>query len=148
MQSVEEDRVNRKLRRIEKYDVSTINSWRNQRELIAHLGTTFRYVSLEREYEWFEQVNRKAETQIRLVIEVDARAIGLVSLTQIDYLNGSAELSIMIGDSSDREGGVGGWAVKSLVSHAFNDLRLNRVWLTLLSDNARALRTYRSAGFL
>ena len=71
----------------------------------------------------------------------------MVSLVSIDYLNQSAELHIMIGDKENRGKGAGTFAVKEMLSHAFTNLNLHRIGLTVLADNERAKHLYKMCGF-
>jgi RimJ/RimL family protein N-acetyltransferase len=77
----------------------------------------------------------------------DARPIGEVTLADVDRINGSAELGIFIGEVSEWGRGFGTDAVKAIVAFAFDELRLERVWLNVSTDNPRAQRAYEKAGF-
>ena len=48
-----------KLRELERKDLTTINVWRNDPELISYLGAAFRYINLDVDIKWFE--NYKSE---------------------------------------------------------------------------------------
>ena len=49
------------------------------------------------------------------------KKIGLISLVSIDYMNQSAELHIMIGDTNNQGKGAGTFAVRAMLEHAFNN---------------------------
>lgn len=137
----------RKLRRLVSEDLKKINQWRNDRTLVSLLGNTFRFVSLERDREWLEATNRESDRQLRLGIEFNDQLVGITSLTNIDELHGTAEFSILIGEPEVRGQGLGHWATTCLVHHAFDDLRLNRIWLTVIPRNTPAIRLYEKVGF-
>jgi RimJ/RimL family protein N-acetyltransferase len=71
-----------------------------------------------------------------------------VQLTDIDPVHRSAELTIRIGDESERGAGHGTEALKQTIDFAWRDLNLHRVWLRVFADNTRAIRAYKKAGFV
>jgi RimJ/RimL family protein N-acetyltransferase len=81
-------------------------------------------------------------------IPPDGRPIGEVMLADIDRINGSAELGIFIGEVDEWGKGYGTDAVKGIVDFALSELRLERVWLNVSTDNPRARRAYDKAGFV
>ena len=73
--------------------------------------------------------------------------LGLASLVSINYMNQSAEFHIMIGDIQNQGRGLGTFAVNSMLNHAFNNMNLQRVELTVLDNNTRAKHLYEKCGF-
>ncbi len=76
------------------------------------------------------------------------RLIGTCALSQLDADNGSALFHITIGEKDAWGGGYGTEAARLMVDHAFSGLGLHRVGLTVFSFNERAIRSYRSVGFV
>lgn len=111
----------------------TINSWRNDESLIACLGAPFRYINLEVDEKWFDNYMSNRSTVVRC---------------SIDYLNQSAVLHIMIGNKENRGKGIGTFAVTEMLKHAFYNLNLHRVELTVFSSNVAAQRLYEKCGFV
>ena len=68
-------------------------------------------------------------------------------LAGIDHLRQSATLHIMIGSSKNRGRGMGTFAVLSMLRHAFYDLNLHRVELSVLATNEAAIGMYEKCGF-
>lgn len=89
-----------RLRELERRDLETINNWRNDPDLIAQLGAPFRYINLDVDVRWFENYmsNRSGTVRCAIVEDGKEEILGLVSLTDIDSLNQSAVLHIMIGE--------------------------------------------------
>jgi len=137
------------IREITREDVKTINLWRNDPELISHLGAAFSYTNEERDNAWYENYLKNRNTNVRCAIvrESDLKMVGVVYLLGINSINRSAELGIMIGNKEDRGCGVGYHAVNEMLRHAFMDLNLNRVSLAVLNENERAIRLYEKCGF-
>jgi RimJ/RimL family protein N-acetyltransferase len=78
----------------------------------------------------------------------DERLIGTCALSQLDADNGSALFHITIGEKDTWGHGYGTAATRLMIDHAFVGLGLHRVGLTVFSFNERAIRSYRSVGFV
>jgi len=83
-----------------------------------------------------------------ICLDADDRPVGEVMLADIDRRNGSAELGIFIGESGEWGKGYGTDAVNAIVDFGFAELRLERIWLNVWTENARAKRAYEKAGFV
>ena len=138
-----------RLRELCRADLMTINKWRNDPELISQLGAPFRYINAEVDERWYEAYMSSRSNTIRCAITKDDSddILGLVSLTNIDYLNQSAIFHIMVGSETSRGHGAGTYAVKAMLYHAFYNMNLQRVELTVLESNLRARHVYEKCGF-
>lgn len=136
------------LRSLEKHDLPQLNAWRNDPALMATLGANFMFIPQQVDDAWYDSYLASRDKALRLsILTPDQRYIGNVNLTSIHPINRSAELSIMIGDPSERGKGYGTQSVKAAVRHGFDDLALNRIYLQVLADNEAAIRTYQRCGF-
>lgn len=139
-----------KLRELERRDLETINKWRNNPELIQYLGAPFRYINLEVDVKWFEHymVNRGSSIRCAIIQEdAESEILGLVSLTDIDFINRCARLHIMIGEGRSQGKGLGTFAIKEMLEHAFYNMNLRRIELRVLATNERAIHLYSKVGF-
>ncbi len=138
-----------KLREIEKRDLILINQWRNDREVIDHLGNNFLYISPIIDEKWLENYLSNRDKAVRLaIIDLETEVhIGNVNLTSLHPINRTAEFSIFIGDKNFWSRGFGYEATMLMLAHGFKDLNLNRIHLTVLQKNTRAIKTYLKAGF-
>ena len=138
-----------RLREIERKDLIEINRWRNDPELIECLGAPFRYINLDVDERWFESYMNSRNTAVRCaIVSEDDNILGLVSLVSIDNVNRSAELHIMIGSKENQGKGLGTFAVIEMLNHAFYNLNLHRVCLSVLETNHRAQHLYEKIGFV
>lgn len=137
------------IREICRDDIKYINTWRNNREVVDTLGSSFRYINEEVDVGWFNSYLLNRSSSIRLAIcHAESRAIiGAAYLLGIDWVNRSAEFSIWVGEKSYQGKGAGYFAVLASLNHAFYDLNLNRIHLTVLSTNERAINLYKKVGF-
>jgi RimJ/RimL family protein N-acetyltransferase len=76
------------------------------------------------------------------------RLIGTCALSQLDADNGSALFHITIGEKDTWGRGYGTEATRLMIDHAFSGLGLHRVALSVFAFNERAIRSYRSVGFV
>lgn len=138
-----------RLRELERKDLEVINSWRNDPELIVLLGASYRFINLDVDIKWYENYMGNRENTIRCAItKSDSENIlGLVSLVSVDYVNQSAEFHLMIGDKQNRRQGVGTFAVQSMLYHAFTNMNLHRVELSVVENNIAAIRLYEKNNF-
>ena len=138
------------LREIQRSDLPNINRWRNDKNLINFLGAPFRFINIEIDEKWFDSYLSHRANNIRLAIceSVGEKLLGVVYLLQIDWINRSGEYAIQIGEKDSQGSGAGFQATVKILEHAFTDLNLNRVYLTVLSNNERAIRLYKKIGFV
>lgn len=138
-----------RLRELESKDLKEINSWRNNPEIISYLAAPYRYINLAVDDMWFENYMHNRGNTVRCsIVDKEDNILGLVSLTGIDHLNQSAELHIMIGNNCNQNKGIGSFAIKEMLNHAFNNLNLHRVQLAVLDNNKRAKHVYEKSGFI
>lgn len=137
-----------KLREFEKKDISTINKWRNDSDLISRLP--YRYINKEVDEKWYENYMNHRNNQVccAIVDDNDDEILGLISLVSIDHMNQSGKLHIMIGNNEKQNKGLSTFAVKEMVNHAFNNLNLHRIELTVLDINKRAQHLYEEVVFV
>lgn len=140
-----------KLRELGRNDIKTINRWRSDPELICGLGAPYRFINEEVDASWFDAYMKSRNSCVRCVIfdtDNEEKALGLVTLSNINYINRSAELHIMIGEKENQGKGIGTFAVTTMVKYAFEDLNLHRIELGVLETNDRAIGLYKKCGFV
>ena len=136
-------------KRDRKKDILTINKRRNNPELIRYLGGPYRYINSQVEFDWYENyINNRKDCVRCVIVDEEDYLYGLVNLTQIDSLNQSAVFSIMIGDLDNCSKGIGTFAIQEMLAHGFENLNLNRIELTVLDNNKRAIAAYEKCGFV
>lgn len=137
------------LRALEASDLELTWRWHNDPALYATLGGAFRYVSHQTEADWLKAKAAFSPHEVSLAICLaeSGEHVGNAYLREIDWIQRRAELHVFIGDESQRGKGLGQAATRALLRHAFDDLNLHRVYLFVLADNARAIRTYEKCGF-
>ncbi len=138
------------LRELQLEDLLHINKWRNDHEIIDFLGNNFLYIAKDVDEAWYENYlqNRDKAKRFAIIDLNNNNIIGTTQLTSIHAVNQSAEFSILIGEKNYWNRGAGQSAMHMAIWHGFLDLNLNRIYLTVLSDNHRAIHLYEKAGFV
>ena len=140
-----------RLRAIEREDIPRFVRWMNDPDVIQFLLMSSP-LSAAMEEKWFEnQLDRLPHQGQILAIEVlqwqDWLHIGNTGLHDVDPISRTAEFGIVIGEKTFWDKGYGTRATHLMLKHGFENLNLNRIFLTVFADNARAIKAYESAGF-
>lgn len=88
-----------------------------------------------------------AEDSFAILPGHGSKPIGLISLMNISSANGSAELSIIVGNAEDRSRGYGTDAIRTILRYGFERLGLHRIGLSVFTFNGPAISAYRKLGF-
>jgi RimJ/RimL family protein N-acetyltransferase len=140
------------LRPFERADAETYRRWRADAAPMALAGFLDRaplsLVQVEQRIERIAGSDGKDSFAFLICLLEDERPIGEAMLFSLDRDNGSGGLGIFIGEPDEWGKGYGTDAVNALVDFAFGELRLERVWLNVATDNAPARRSYEKAGFV
>ncbi len=130
-------------------DIPDEYSWRVDDEL-SRLDATrpltmsyddfFRYTKEEMQFPSYRSKRLAIDT-------LDGVHIGNVMYYDLNVRNREAELGIMIGDKGYWGKGYGADIVKTLLTHLFLDIALDRVYLHTLTWNYRAQASFEKAGF-
>jgi RimJ/RimL family protein N-acetyltransferase len=81
-------------------------------------------------------------------IEADGKYIGGCALFHFDQIAHTCEMGIGIGDRAYWGHGYGRDAIRVVLEYAFRLRNVHKVWLTVNSDNERAIRSYERCGFV
>jgi RimJ/RimL family protein N-acetyltransferase len=137
------------LRAVERDDIPRFVAWLNDDRTSRTLNL-WAPLSIPMEEAWFERIVAEQGTGryvFTACLLADDRPIGNVGLFDLDLVNGSAGLGIMIGEPGDRGRGHGTDMLEALVGFGFASLRLERIWLDVYDFNPGALRVYERVGF-
>ncbi len=85
---------------------------------------------------------------LAITLKSDKRHVGNVSLQNIDPLNRTADLAIIIGDKSCRGQGIGEEACRAIIAHGITALNLHRIACGTLATNEGMIAVARKLGFV
>jgi len=129
-------------------DAPALAEWLNDPEVWRPFGTDWP-TSAEAERKWvIDHAERRDELNLLIFEKGADNPLGLVGLRNIDGVNGTARLGVLIGAAGARGRGYGEGAVRLMLAHGFDDLGLRRINLSVLADNGAAIALYEKLGFV
>jgi RimJ/RimL family protein N-acetyltransferase len=141
------------LREYKEDDLDDIYSWANKKELTQYFRFAIFPQTKNDALKFLEQqLERKDDSYVNFVIydvkDTKQKYLGSVGLKNIDFLCRHAELTIVIAQEKYRGKGYGQEALYLICNYAFNTLNLNKVYLSFISSNKVAEKSYLKFGFI
>ena len=130
-------------------DTVNIVRWRNLPSVRDYLYSQDELTE-EQHVSYFHNVveQGKCAQYIIVVNDDDIKSdIGTIFIKNIDHSNRKGEYGIFIGEEQARGKGYSKVATHEILRIAFQELNLNRVYLTVLNNNIFAIKAYQSQGF-
>ncbi|ALG47881.1 GNAT family protein [Clostridium perfringens] len=130
------------LRAIEERDMDLLKDMLNDQEIERLVGGWAFPVSSYQQKRWYES-NINDNKNIRLIIETNEDgAIGLATLTNIDWKNRVAFHGIKLANKKYRARGIGTDSVMAIMRYAFTELQLNRLDGAIIEYNEGSRKLY------
>ena len=137
------------IRAIEKFDLPTIQKWRNNDSLRRYFRE-HRDFSMTQKESWYN--NMLTDNRFSMFAIVDCEndeVIGVTGLTYIDWVNRHADLHFYIGkDNAWIDKKYSPVAVKIILDYGFNTLNLNKVWAEIYEIDSKKISFFKSLGFI
>ncbi len=138
-----------RLRKANSSDIDQLFSLKNNARIASLLGGFNTFYSIEDISKWIDFHNSKSDEVLFLIEDVERQhIIGHVGLYNIDYRIGKCEYAIMIADEEYQGKGIGQLCTKTMISFARDQLNVQKITLSLLSTNEKALALYTKNGFV
>lgn len=137
------------LRPLDESDLPALWQQKNDPEvadLLGGFGTGMSHADVR---DWLE-FHRKRSNEVLWAIvggSADGPLLGHVGLYEIDHRVRQAEFAVMLGERACWGKGIGKAVTAWAVDYGFSALNLNRVHLSVLADNTRAVGLYEGLGF-
>ena len=137
------------LRAIEEWDNEMLLEMINDPQTERMLGGYSWPISITGQRKWFEgQINKGNILRCIVSVRETNVAVGTIILSDIDLKNGTAEIHIKLSAENGRGKGYGTDAVKTLVSYAFKEMRLNCIYANILAYNTASTHLFEKCGFI
>lgn len=137
------------LRKLEPEDAPNVYLFRNDPEVARGLGGFSSGYSLQAIKEWIERRGKASDDLVCAIADPETNAcLGHAGLYQIDHRVRACEFGILIGDSSRWGKGIGKEVTSAIVAYGFDELNMNRIELSVIASNTRAMRLYEGLGFV
>jgi len=135
------------LRSLRISDADFLNKWRNHIEnKIMTQGYRFP-ISLPKDEEWLKlKMMNSSSKEVFFIIEESEVPIGLIQLTNIDFISGTATWGFILGDKNSRGKGYSVEAPLLLFNYAFNILNLRKIIGYPLGFNKATLKMHEKIG--
>ena len=141
--------ANVKLTPIEDNDIDTLYEWQNAPN-IRDLIMGFRFpIQKETIKDWVKSIREQnSKSRVVFAIRNKSALAGTIYLHNIDHYQRKSLLGIYVGNTNERNHGIGSITTTLLLDYAFNGLDFRKVGLEVLSTNMNAIRLYEKLGFV
>lgn len=130
------------LRAIEEKDMDLLKDMLNDSEIEKLVGGWAFPISSYQQRKWYEgSINN--DKNVRLIIETEEDgAIGLVTITNIDWKNRVAYHGIKLAKKKYRAKGIGTDAIMTSMRYIFDELQINRIESAIIEHNNISKKVY------
>lgn len=136
------------LRPYVKTDIQRWYEWFNDEKVTYYMDQRRFPNTYEKQSRYLKKMfNNSSDLQLAIVYKKDNQLIGTVGLHQIDYINGNADISVIIGERKYWKKGLGSEAVCLMVRHAFGSLNLNKLTAGMAEENKYSYLLFVAIGF-
>ena len=129
---------------IEEKNLETIRNWRNS-ERISQFMYSEKLISKREQLLWHHQLDRKKN--IYKIFTHNNTNVGMVYLTEIDYLSKHCKWGIYIGNENYLTSGIGIYASYMLIEKVFKEMKFNKLMSMVLQTNNSAIKLNNYLGF-
>lgn len=131
------------LREFSENDIENKVKWINDEKNNKYLHYDIP-LSIEKTLMWYKN---KAENRLDCTIFYNDIPVGLIGLIGIDKTNLKAEFYISMGRDDFKRKGIATSATRLILQYAFENLALNKIFLTVDEENKNACHLYEKIGF-
>lgn len=138
---------NIQLREINANDTPLIVKWRNSSNIKQNLFTQDDLT--EQQHLWWLENKVATGECVQFIIELiePYRLLGTAFIKNIDKKNRKGEFGMFIGEDAERGKGYGTASAQLTLKYGFDILGLNRIYLSVLSNNVSSIRSCEKVGF-
>ena len=138
-----------RLRPLEESDVDDIMTWVNDREIVGNLAAfSGQPLTREQELAWVRSVRTSRSDLVFTIVEAaTGRYLGQCGIHQIHDRSKVGRLACIVAHRGDHGRGYGSSAIRALLDHAFDTMKLHKLWLMVFAHNTRGRGIYTRIGF-
>ena len=103
-------------------DALTYVKWLNDYRVTDGIGKTKDITTIENEIEYLERITKEGKHNFSIIKKDNEQLIGSCSIMNIDSINQTAEVGILIGEESARGKGYGEETLRIILDYGFNTL--------------------------
>jgi RimJ/RimL family protein N-acetyltransferase len=141
------------LRPIAKEDLERLHRWLNDPDVMQWWDGRDHPATFDRvEARFRKSIEGSDRESHRFMIDVEkdgrTHTIGMMQHGKMHPRARNVQIDVLIGDTGFRDAGYGTDALRVLLKHLFEDVKAHRVWHTIRSANAGAMRAAEKIGFV
>ena len=122
-----------------------IRIWRNLPEIRKYMCNDH-IINREEHLDWVKKFKKKNDSFFWIAY-LGKKPIGIINLKDVDYKNKTTNWGIYIGEKNYRGKGIAKNMLFDLMSHVFDEMKLNKMYTSVLECNSNALNFYKKFGF-
>lgn len=130
------------IRPIEREDLDLLFKWRNDESIFSQLGGGYFPTSKTEMSKWMDNFSKPDKQNLRFLIQYKETRVGFISLSNINYINGTSELGIYIGEKNFEGKGIASSSLKLIETFARDYLNLRKIKLLVNDNNKAAIKLY------
>ena len=145
------EEISIQLRAIEEEDLRILAYWRNQAS-IRECCREYRLLNIVNQRDWYEKMSRDRATEMFVIVTRSVTSggdmgIGVCGLTNINWKDRHAEVSIYIGTEDYLGKGYGTLALERLSEIAFGEYGLHRLYAEIYDFNGPSMYLFSKCGY-
>ena len=134
------------LKLMDESDIEQVRLWRNSKE-VSNFMLSQSVISKDYQHKWFESIKNNPAYVYFIILSKEGEKLGVVSLNKIDKVQKTTEPGLYIGSTKHRNSLFGIEAYYRLLNFGFVELKLDKVFGTVLSSNKVAIKMNKSFGY-
>jgi UDP-4-amino-4,6-dideoxy-N-acetyl-beta-L-altrosamine N-acetyltransferase len=135
-----------RLRLLRASDLETVMHWRMRPEVTRYMYSDPQ-LTLQGQQAWFDKISVSPRDRVWIIELLDgARAVGLLSLSDIDPVHRRCAWAYYLGDTEVRGAGLAKSLELNVYAHVFDTLGLNKLWCEVLAFNDRVVSLHEKFG--
>lgn len=135
-----------KLRKLSLKDQDDILEWMKDPDINCFFRFDSESINQDTVVHFIKESHSNQENMHYAIANDEDEYLGTISLKNIDYKNGNAEYAVSLRQKAIGQG-IASKATDTLLYIAFFELKLHKVYLNVVDNNARAIHFYEKYGF-
>lgn len=136
-----------KLRPLQIEDVDNVMTWVNDPKVVFNFQNFDMKITREAEIAYLEKILTSNDDKLFAVETENRTYLGNAGLHGLSSKNRLGRVALIIGNKKFWGKGYGQNAMRELIKYAFDECRLNKIWLIVDKENEKARHIYEKVGF-
>jgi RimJ/RimL family protein N-acetyltransferase len=136
-----------RLRTLTPEDANLVLEWANDKEVVKNFSFFQQPATYERIFSYITEKYQSNDDLLFAIFTNSDEYVGNVGLHEIDRVNDTARLGIIIGKREFWNRGYAQETIKLLLKYAFTQAGIHKIYLNAFSTNVKGLNLYTKLGF-